>query len=743
MQRARKKIPLVYEKTMDITEFSGLNTFGPHADLASSEQRLLNNYDNYRGYIKSRRGSAVLVEDLISNDDILEHTVFDAGASEYLLVQQVSGADTQFKFIKLESGSTWDTVKLKGTSTPFTISGSNAKADLFVSNGKVYVYEETQNSILEWNSSLLTFERRKMGLPAPQIQVITEQAGSLSGKRVYGVELVYKDTSVSPEVPIIVSGPNRVKKFASLLPVEGQLAYTTEAEAKSYTIGVSIFLNDGSLLTDAENDNWTHARLWRSKDVTTATNAVIGTDAEIVGREDELFLVQEMDRVSFEATLSSGVYYFAVDDILDDDIPFPLDVVTGDRLELIPIPPGKTGVFLNNRIWVSGVERLNGPNGTYSPPNISSKIFYTPEADTIYSENISPFNAIESDPGDGQKMIKLIPLREDLIGIKEGKTGRVRGANPDLGWSVEDDVVGIETKELAQYVPNVGICAIVNDQNDFRIFGFDLQWRSTFSNMQISRPIREDIKAFTQADIDFIYINGKLIVNGGQGEMLVLASEQKAGWSKYVYPFNSLSEKLFTFDEGRRAAVISRGQPIIEIEKETSGVYVDTDYDVPSGQNLEIDVELDTYKFQDKEGRSLVEERFLSVVASASKVIQATAYVNGKLWQPTFDLLLDPEDYPELALRETEYQGYQEYRAIGNYIHYKLQTKAPCTIYSIMLDCLVQRGSIRPGFDPFEVLSLVQQSPSWTQIYNLYEETGVADELAEETGTATEIIEET
>ncbi|MCP3683425.1 MAG: hypothetical protein GY861_12125 [bacterium] len=747
MKRARAKQTSIVERELDVDQFSGLNTFGPHANIHKTEFRILENYDIYGDYIKSRRGSAVLVENIISNEDIIAHAVFDSGTTEYLVVQQISSSNTIFKFIALSSGSTWASVVDKDTVTPYQITGSTAKATLFVSNGKINVFEETENSVFEWNTSSLKFERRKMGLPSPQIQSVAVDGspGVLAGKRIYGVELVYKDTTVTPEVPLIVSGPNRVLATAGSVLKEGAFAYTAEVTTSAFNIAVSPTANDGSLLADAENNNWNYIRLYRSKDLTTATNAAggAGSTAERVGRDNELYLVQEMDKATFNATWDGSYYYFATDNVLDDDVPYPLDIITDDRMEMFPIPPASTGVYMKNRIWASGITTWPSPTGTAPFSNIESKIYYTPEVDTIYSENVRVSSAVESDPGDGQKMIKLIPFKDDLIGIKEGKTGRVPNADPDQPWVTEDEVIGITYKELAQFVPNVGICALTNDQNDLRILGFDLQWRSTYSNMQVSRPIREDLKQFSPEDIDFIYINGKLFINGGQGEMLVLAVEQKSGWSKYVYPFNSRSERLFTFAEGTRAAVVSRAQAIIEIEKENpDGSYVDTDYDVTISNDATMSVLLDTWKFQDNSGRSLIEERFLSLVAIASKKLTATAYVNGALWQPSFDLVLDPEEYPNLALRETEYQGYQDYRAIGNYINYQITTTAPCTIYSIMLNTLIQRGSIKPGFDPFGVLLEVPTDPDWSIPPDPTDvvENGAGSEEYTETGTATEEI---
>lgn len=733
MIRANAKIPQITESELTINAFTGLNTFGPHADLDSDELRDLLNCDIFspssnfstqaqgRGYLKTRRGSQVLISQICPDLDILNHVTFDSGDKEYAIIQQLVPTVGQFtgfsefRFIELDSTGTFNPVVQKDDLSNFTLA-STEKVDMMVSNQKVYIFNNAGNSILEYNSDEERFERRKMGLPAPMIVEIVASAPGvpgegLNGKRVYGVELVYKNTSVTPNVDIIVSGPNRaIEVTATPQFKEGRLSYA-EGTDKVYTATISATLNDGSSITDSENSNWTHIRLYRSKDVTTATNATpdLQGPAEIVGREDELFQVGEMDKAAFLLTLSGGEYFFTTDTILDDNIPFPLDVVTGEHLDMSVIPAAEIGTFHRNRIWVSGVLVVPGPSGAYALESISSKIFYTPESSTKYSESSRALDAIESDPGDGQKMVKLISLQEDLIGIKEGKTGRVPYGDPASGWITEDQVIGISDKGFAQFVPNVGICAIVNDQGDFRIFGYNLTWVSVFQGLQISRPIRNIVATFTPEDINFLYMNGKLLISSGTGLILVLAVEQKKGWGIYQYPLNGLSEAAFTFNEGRRAAIINRNQNVVEIEVDN----LDTDYSASTDSSIPIDYSLITYKFQDSIGRSLIEQRWLSIVAALQTNISCQPFVNGKLWDIPFNMLLDPVDYPEIALRETEYQGYSEIKPIANYIHYVISGQAPATIYSIQLNCLIQRGQLQAGFDPFQVLQMAKTAPDW------------------------------
>lgn len=650
-----------------------------------------------------------------------EHSQSSDNATFWGTWETVTG-DSNFRFCELAPTGIWLPVLTKRTLAEYTVLGLDTKVDMFVSNGKIFVFSTTGNSIFEFDSVTETFLQRKMGLPAPQINEVVstvEVTSELKGKRIYAVELVYKNTTVTPNVDLIVSGPNRaIFSTGAMTFGEGRFAYAGSATGieQEFTVKVSTITNDGTDLSGIENDIWTHIRLYRSKDISTATNSVPvaegGADTEITGTEGELYQVLEVDRVTFLASFSGGQFTFVADTLLDDDLPFPLDFVTVERMDLFPMPAGATGVFHRDRIWCSGVTQFPGPQGVYTLDSIESKIYYTPEAKNQYSEQVGALNAIESDPGDGQKMIGLFSLQEDLIGIKEGKTGRVPYGDPKSGWVVEDEVIGISDRTFAQFVPNIGICAIVNDQTDFRIFGYDLAWHSDLFGLQISRPIRDIIATFAPTDLDFIYMNGKLMISGGTGTILVLATEQKKGWSIYTYPLLNLSEAVFTFDDGKKAIIINRDQRATQIEITD----LDTDYNATSDSQAVMNFDLTTHRWQGEEGRELIQQRCLSITAALATNISCQPFVNGKLWDVPFTMIRPPEDYPELALRETEYQGYSEQSPVGNYIHYVITGTAPATIYSIMLNALVQKGQISPDFDPFELLAGSTTTPPWVNV---------------------------
>jgi len=649
-------------------------------------------------------------------------------------------ADSTFRFCELSETGTWQNVLNKSDLSDYVVTDETEKVDMFVSNGKIYVFSLSGNSIFEWDSATSKFLRRKMGLPSPTIRSVvgTESGGTLAGRRVYGVELIYKNENVSPAVDLIASGPNRQVEQGSLSFAAGRLAYTDVVDLATFVVSINNVCNDGTNMESTINDNWTHLRLYRSKDLTAITNSIVTADGtiaetEITGRVDELFQVAEVTRATYLADVVAGEYAFPLDNILDDDFLFPNSPVLKDKLEIVPFANAKIGVYHRDRIWGSGVVEVPSNGVTsFELDSISSKIFYTPdtEANSQYSESMGVLNAVDCEAGDGQDMVGLYVFREDLVGIKQGKTGRIPYGDPNRGWITEDVKIGITDRAFAQFVPNIGLCAIVNDQNDFRIFGFDLQWKSNLFGLQLSRPIREIIKTFTPEDIDFIYFNGKLIISGGKGVLLVLAVEQRQGWSLYMYPLNGLSEALLTFGESTRACILNPGQPGIEIEIED----VDTDYSPVTSFTDSIAFDIITHKWQDLKGRSLIEQRYLSVVADLNTNISCQPFVNGKIWDIPFTLLPDPQDYDDEALRETEYQGFSPYKPIGNYIHYQITGFAPAIIYSLSVNALIQRGSIPRSFDPFQVLP--RQLPTWVSITTAAADAGTVDSRAATTFTA-------
>ena len=103
-----------------------------------------------------------------------------------------------------------------------------------------------------------------------------------------------------------------------------------------------------------------------------------------------------------------------------------------------------------------------------------------------------------------------------------------------------------------------------------------------------------------------------------------------------------------------------------------------------------------------------------------------------------FFMVNRPEDYVFDEEKETEYQGYSEEKPIGNYLHYEISAVAPFSIYSIVLNALVQRGVVPVDFDPFATLALskVPPTPTWVDANDLIVETGIADTDYNETGVS-------
>jgi hypothetical protein len=140
---------------------------------------------------------------------------------------------------------------------------------------------------------------------------------------------------------------------------------------------------------------------------------------------------------------------------------------------------------------------------------------------------------------------------------------------------------------------------------------------------------------------------------------------------------------------------------------------VTTDFVDPTKKTEPMDYLIETHRWQDMGGRALIEQRFLSITGILQTNMSCQPYVNGRIWDVPFTLIVPPEDYPDPDLRETEYQGYSEFKPVGNYIHYVMTGQGPATIYSIMLNALIQRGVIATTFDPFGLLKQARTVPDW------------------------------
>jgi hypothetical protein len=405
-------------------------------------------------------------------------------------------------------------------------------------------------------------------------------------------------------------------------------------------------------------------------------------------------------------------------DKLDSELPgdttSEYSVLTISGIELTQLPKGYIGAYHRNRIWVS---RAQGVNDT-----TQSAVYYSNSAGDAYAEQFDPLNVLRAERGDGQQCVKLISYESDLIVFKEAKTMRIQNGDPDAGIEVLDGNIGITNYRLAQFVPKVGICAIVNDQSEFRIFDYSLRWTNIYNGLEVSRTIRAEtlVMATSPTYVSFGYINGKLLISKGDGVMYVL------------YGMNSQAQLLLTFSKGSRALVVSKNTYMVEIEKEG----LDTDISTASDTAASIGVGYVLPRFQSRNGRDILGMIYYSQVALLANNLVATPLANGDYWpQKTvanaYNFVPDITAYPALDNGlEREYRFYMDGASPlrAQFIHYAITSSAPATIHDGYLRCIVDDVGMGLGaFDPFIAISQVAYTPDWIDLNTLDAGAGARD----------------
>ncbi len=686
VRRAERITPKRYEAVLPLSNFATVNLFDPHSKIRQDQLRQAKDYDLFPGYMKSRRGSENLGSALqkLGNRDVIEGVIWDLGTVEYAIVQQVnsSGTGTEFFFAQIDpTPSAWTQIQTLAAANMST--ANTDQADMFISGDKLYVFHSQGNSIIQWDGAS-TFVGRPMGLTGSKLTSLTPvAAGVLTGRYTWGVELVYQVSSVDR----VGSTPNRKTSAGRLLSA------TLDGESCNILV-------DSATLPAAPGDYWTHARLWRSFSQNPDYSDPLNPK-DAAGVPDELYPV----KIVTKAALIAAAYVIN-DNTPDTDLPGDLTseypVIDIQKIELSKLPAAPIGVYHRDRIWVA-------------PQALNGKIAYTQSAGDAYGEQYNPLSIVKTEPGDTQKVVKLLSFERDLIGIKEAKTGRVQDGNPDLGFETLDHNIGIKHRKLAKYVPKLGVCAITNDQGEFKIFGYDLRWQNVVNGIDLSRAVRNETATFTGTNASFVYVNGKLMAFDGTNTPYVLHAKELLGWTTYDYAVTT-AQLVLTFANNTRACIISKNAYVVEIEIDN----LNTDVDSVSDSQVIMQPEYTPAQFQSRGGRDVVEFRYYSVMAKIANDLSGVPFANGSSW-PETDTENETKFTPPSSAYaasspslEREYRLYLEHRPIAQFQHFRVKTTAPCTIHDQALACFVDEAGMGAGvFDPYANLTDAQSTPDW------------------------------
>ncbi|MDQ2999882.1 MAG: hypothetical protein M3Y08_01275 [Fibrobacterota bacterium] len=723
-QRTRKRQEQTIQTVLPVTKYLGMNTSGKHTSLVPGESRLLKDCDIYAtkegDYIKSRRGTQFLMKASLptkrSAGSIYNAITWDVGAEEYLITQEGSAMYAQALI------ATGNPVAIAlATGGAFTL-GSVEQTELFISGDKLYVLHPSANYVIRWTGAV--FVAYPMGFGKSWFTFCSPTGtGTMSGRYIYGVEKVYQVAGID----LMASTPNRFM----------QTRVMTDTGTMSLKSAVILDIK----VDELDNDPlWTHIRLWRTKNLN-ADNTDILNPIDAQGHADELYEVALITRAEIngvQAAIATGSPLpvgnagvtagkaAGTPRITDNNADTKLFNMVGiDRIELLPIPACTTGCFCANRIFFSGVQDAALDDAS------KSNLWYSNYAGTKYAFQYSPLNFVDTGR-DGQNMIKLFAFEKDVIGIKEAKTGRLPSGNVDIPFQTLDDKIGIAYKNMAAFIPTIGIAAIVNDNKDFRVFGYDMRWTNTLNGAEISLPVRTLTAAYDPTRVSFIYINGKILIwdgsNNGTGT-LVLHVKEGRGWTQYFPQVNNAPNRAFTFAQGTRAAAVAGSTHLVEIEINDLNTDIHTGTDLAQSFSL---VET-THCFQSNQGRDILELEYLSLIAYyESGQINTLPYVNTLNWPtpatPTTIYFARPPANiigSDAALGDTEYRLYVEPKTVGtfkwcpmvgNFLHFNYQIAAPATVRGKELHAtLDQNGMAWGAFDPFQVFPTTNTDPTWAQ----------------------------
>jgi len=501
------------------------------------------------------------------------------------------------------------------------------------------------------------------------------------------------------------------------------------SDAVTITAGTGAGTTISSLDLNQQDNLWTHIKLYRSKnllpDITDPLNVI-----EPGGTEDDMWHVATITKAEMEAsgltaveTSANAVLPPGNDNILagtvgetfqiqdnntDDAL---ISVASLFSLELLPMPACYLGAYHANRIWASRVNAAAWDDGIAILDETQSNIYYSPPTKLFYKEQ-SRIDFFKETGKDGQTITVLNQFERDLFICKEDRTMRLPDGNLALEVEITDHDQGIVNDNFFLFVPELGICGITSDSNDFKIYGFDHVWRGTFNGIEIGKDYRTQTQGLQASDTNMMFLNGKLFINGGSGIMYILHVDQKRGWTTYEYPTLN-SARVAAFGGGTQGLYIGDNQYTVEIEKSGLNDDINTVY----ATNDAIQGSWTTYMFRSGGGRHVLEHESLSIMAKLSYDMTAVPYMNGLTWPVPYtsdqtDFFPPPNYETQDSFKDREYRLFIEpkpigdylwNRLIGNFLHYVIATRAPFIIKSHRLNCIVDEDGNRVGnFDPLQ-----------------------------------------
>jgi hypothetical protein len=727
--------------------FTGINKHDSIAKLEPGDYLELRNVDIEDGWISHRRGTEPSEIEIDTQTKVYSSVSFVSEVMEQeITLIQIASPNKEGHFYG--SGAT-EAVKEWGTTDIF-VGASNQQDQYIYANGKVYLISTAGNYVFEfveidtgnedpWDNYQLW--ARPLGIAKAQIdsvvETVTGDANDIpEGKYVYAVEFVRKQATTG--AAISSSSPNRFLKGTT------NFAYLTVSAADVYsTARIHVEVDD-----IIASPSVTHVRLWRSK--STVVNPVT---FDTPGDETTIFLIDEVPR-SVAVAPGAGNDYEFHDFRKDEDIPNylfgnqsmgpgPLDGPVYYEWE--PLPEGYVGAYYANRVWVGHIN-----SETTGFINDNSNLAYSGPAATLYNELYDPANGvIQCESGDGYTVTKIQGMSGNLIVFKQNSTGMIPDGLPENPYQVLDESIGVAYLNSAQFISRYGVMGVVNDEDLVMLFGLNLTWSPYIGSVNFSRKLLDTYTLTPGATkgvkklFKAVYWEGKIVMHIGEGRTLsVLHVAEGRFWSEYFMPFGYLEdnvsgessiETLFLRDGGKQVAFSIWNNPTDQ--------YVDDSYlfvfrqhgadnpnlapiDVISKPEVEPDVSerikylIKTAPFQHEDGRSIIEHRYLSVMAAVHEPMTVSVYLCNLTSQVADQqpMALTPTSYtqgplvtpPAFQVNESSVVEYQFYmadqdpartKAYGERLIYEIEGEGKLEMLAPDLYCRLTYGTRKPDYN--------------------------------------------
>jgi hypothetical protein len=334
-----------------------------------------------------------------------------------------------------------------------------------------------------WNGS--RWIARKMGIEMPLVQsttvVYTGSSGLDLGSYQYGIEYCYIENGVV----VRSSGVSRLKSSGDIIPPS-----IISPAAPTYN-GVTVVAVTPAL--DAESlASWTHARLWRSKNLSIIDGAIPGTAAT-------LYNIRVVPKSSF----ISGAFTFSSDTMDDARLPLTLSNIekiptTPEVLELRPLQYMREfGVVGGNKLFMGNL--ASDPMGIYvSASQYASR----------YSEQYSPADRVGVSQGGGS-ILRMGGLGEDLIIATTTQFFRLPGADIVYPMVPLGSPGSLASRSLVRIQEGLGVVCLPVD-GILRFMGMDYVWKDSFGFK--SDGLNDLFVGDTQTDLLLNYSRGILSI---------------------------------------------------------------------------------------------------------------------------------------------------------------------------------------------------------------------------------------